>query len=708
MHQLTWKRILAFFTVLALLCANIAFAAAESEEIPDLTLEQLAAMNGGNLVYNTDEDGHITFLQGKFCEEKITDLDSVTRALGGVLLLLGGDENTAFSPAVGMTDDYGNHYYSLYQWSGDMAVENAVVKIITDPEGNAIALSSSLIPGKADQPDTIITPEAALELVKAHLAEKEPDTVYSYEEAVDKAIIQASDEAAGREGMTLVYIIYTNNPNSSVESNDRPYLAHYVARSGKYLYNMPVSSLGSEQAKAGRDPMRVFEGMESAEYTGTVTMSSGATKEITVPVMKDAQGKYYLGDLGRHIVMGDCWTFLNEETVKISSTDDNTGWDNKQLLSYDHYIQAYDYYAAVGWSSTDGLGTPILLLANYVDKDKNPVDNACYMGKLLGWQTFCATSDLNNYCEALDVIGHEYTHGFTTAAMTRIRYENQYGAINESMSDIMGNIMEMLTGSTDDTTWLVGEMTGTPIRSMTDPNRFSQPAYVGDQFFVPDAANPGDNNDRGGVHINNSLLCGVATKLWEDGMTLEEERALWTTFICGLVPGSGYEEVTKILPFAATLAGLDRYQDAIAKALSEIGIENKDPFDKIKEGCGMLELDALEGIDLNDVMLAAMNKSGRQSLTWASAQTGKIQYILPAGEYLLFVKPSAASAPYALAGDQWTNDQALIKPVTIVEGETLMLPSKVEIVEIPAAAEQTEEPAASEAPEAEEAPDKAA
>lgn len=700
MNRWIGGRLIALLMVLALLCASVPMAAAETEDIPDLTLDQLMDMNDGNLVYTTDEAGNITFLSGKFCEEKVTDLDGVVRALGGVLRLLGGDEHTAFSKAVGMQDDYGNCYYSLYQWSGDMAVQNAVVKIITDPQGNTIALTSSIIPGKPDEPDTLITPEEALELVKAYLAENEPENTYTFfEDSTDMAIIPVTDLAQDIANMFLVYIIYTNNPNSSVKSNDLPYLAHYVLRSGSYLYSMPVTNRGDELAKSGSDPLRVFEGMEPAEYTGTVTKQDGTTMEITVPVMKDAQGTYYLADMERHIAVADCWEFMyNDTNVQLSSTPDNTGWDDKQLMSYDNYIQAHDYYAAVGWYSTDGMHTPILLLANYVDEDKNPVNNACYMGKISGWQCFGATSELNNLCEALDVIGHEYTHGFTTASMTAIRYENQYGAINEAMSDIMGNIMEMLTGRTDDTTWLMGEMAGEPIRCMTDPNRFNQPAYVGDLYYVPDAAEPGVTNDQGGVHINNSLLCVVATKLWQQGMTLEEARALWTTFICGLVPGSGYTEVCQLLPFAAKLAGLDKYQDAIAKALSEIRLDTEDPFAVIKEGCGLLKLDVPESIDPNDTQFVIVDANRTPCLTWPSAQTGSIAIMLKEGGYIMVLASFTGGPSYYFDGEKWVGDETKANGFLITAGETLTLPSAIELVQPAPDTETTEAPAPEEEP----------
>ena len=129
----------------------------------------------------------------------------------------------------------------------------------------------------------------AIELVKQYLAENEPDKTYSvFEDSVDKTIMALPSTGDEEAPMTLVYIVYTNNPDSSVEGNDLPYLAHYVTRSGSYMFNAPVSTRGSEAAKTGGDPLSEFEGMTGDVYTGSVTQFDGSKREITVPVPRHA------------------------------------------------------------------------------------------------------------------------------------------------------------------------------------------------------------------------------------------------------------------------------------------------------------------------------------------------------------------------------------------------------------------------------------
>jgi Zn-dependent metalloprotease len=75
---------------------------------------------------------------------------------------------------------------------------------------------------------------------------------------------------------------------------------------------------------------------------------------------------------------------------------------------------------------------------------------------------------------ALDVAGHEMTHGVTsrTAGLT---YSGESGGLNESMSDIMGTLVEFYANNgTDIPDYLIGEkiaLDGTPLRWMDDPSK---------------------------------------------------------------------------------------------------------------------------------------------------------------------------------------------------------------------------------------------
>ncbi len=143
----------------------------------------------------------------------------------------------------------------------------------------------------------------------------------------------------------------------------------------------------------------------------------------------------------------------------------------------------------------------------------------------------------NRFTIALDVIGHELTHGVTEDE-AQLQYFNQSGALNESMSDVFGSlikqfVMKQTAGKAD---WLIGagllaaNIHGVALRSMKDPGsayddpllgKDPQPKHM-DKFV-------NTFSDNGGVHINsgipNHAFYQVATKL--GGFAWEKAGRIW-------------------------------------------------------------------------------------------------------------------------------------------------------------------------------------
>ena len=105
---------------------------------------------------------------------------------------------------------------------------------------------------------------------------------------------------------------------------------------------------------------------------------------------------------------------------------------------------------------------------------------------------------------SLDVTAHELTHAVTSATANLV-YANESGALNESMSDIMGAVCEAWNDkAVSADTWLVGEDIWTPatagdaLRYMASPTRDNvSPDYYPERYTGTD--------DFGGVHINSGL-----------------------------------------------------------------------------------------------------------------------------------------------------------------------------------------------------------
>jgi len=132
---------------------------------------------------------------------------------------------------------------------------------------------------------------------------------------------------------------------------------------------------------------------------------------------------------------------------------------------------------ALFWSkfqrdSIDGRGLPLDATVHY----GRQYDNAFWDGERMVFgdgdgQVF------NRFTISLSVIGHELTHGVTQFA-AKLAYRGQSGAINESISDVFGSLVEQLAKgqSTAEASWYVGVPSGR--RSVVWPKR-SAPSESG-------------------------------------------------------------------------------------------------------------------------------------------------------------------------------------------------------------------------------------
>ena len=205
-------------------------------------------------------------------------------------------------------------------------------------------------------------------------------------------------------------------------------------------------------------------------------------------------------------------------------------------------------------------------------------------------QVFLA-SKINDLSQCLDVIAHEFTHCVTGSLMTYNSYKNDYGAINEGMSDVQGKNCEMMAGDVDPDNWMIGSNSLTPVRSLSDPHIFHQPAFTWDEYYIANAKVPGSSNDHGGVHFNSSLLNQIGWMLVDEGgMTFDEARTFWFMTDCMMVPGTDYEQLAEILPWVLKTAGMEQYDETLEKAIRLTRLNDKAMPEQMDEEHAMIRL----------------------------------------------------------------------------------------------------------------------
>ena len=103
---------------------------------------------------------------------------------------------------------------------------------------------------------------------------------------------------------------------------------------------------------------------------------------------------------------------------------------------------------------------------------------------------------------AIDIVAHELTHGVTDFS-SRLIYQDESGALNESFSDIMATAVEFFfqpAGSGNQhADYLCAEDVVKPagIRSLANPRAYGHPDHYSIRFL--------GSADNGGVHINSSI-----------------------------------------------------------------------------------------------------------------------------------------------------------------------------------------------------------
>ena len=641
-----------------------------------LTIEDIQAMNPDSVVIDIyKNNGYLSTLVGKYYDKPVRDMEDGVLSIQGMASLLGLGKGCEFFAVYSETNDKGYTFYTYQQRYGDYTLRYATLRIVVDPNGYTAGLTCSFVPniGTASQ-EPAITKEQAEQIVREKFARF--NLTYYPEHTVRLAVTL-------NYNVYNCYVVYSNNPDATAAdataSFDMPYIEHFVCTDGNYLTLIPANNFATDNANV-IDNSGYFQGLEVKNYTRTIKLADGTRRDIDVPVSYNSRdGKYYLMDPSRMIAVAQFYDLNYKGTVNLVRSDTIDGWSDNNLMAYANYIILYDFYADHGIRSIDGFGIPILVTVGWCEEDGTPVNNACFYGVNQGWACF-GVSDVNHSSDCVDVVGHEFTHGVTNLSMQGSIYQNETGAINEAYSDIMGNLAEMSLGYTSDTSWLIAEHRGSISRSMSDPNKYEQPAFVGDVYYWPSTRNPDfDVNDLGGVHVNNSLLGHIAYRMGQTGMSYEQQIGMWLNSIELLTPRSDYEDLHGALLFSLKINGLlSSYGGALNQAFADAGLNDdwsKSYLKATKSGCGRVFFETGEDGANALTKIFFQSQSGSKPVYCGFPDdNGTVSVLLPEGRYItqISVFRDNQRLNYNYTGSGWVQNGNYYV-YTVKAGETLEL-----------------------------------
>jgi len=268
--------------------------------------------------------------------------------------------------------------------------------------------------------------------------------------------------------------------------------------------------------------------------------------------------------------------------TKVRGDGDPPSADDAVNEAYDGAETTYKFYEGVyGRNSVDDKGLELVSSVHYSVAFDNAFWNGTQMVYGDGSGRIFAVGGLTR---AIDVIGHELTHGVTQYT-AGLEYHTQSGAVNEHCSDVFGSLVKQhsLGQTADQADWLIGEGIlvpglGEALRSMKAPGtawRYdTQPGTMSGYQNLPDDTDP--RNDNGGVHINsgipNHAFYLAATAI--GGNAWEKAGKIWyDTLTTRLTATSDFRDLAeKTIACAEDLFGAGAETAAVQSAWHSVGV----------------------------------------------------------------------------------------------------------------------------------------
>ena len=216
----------------------------------------------------------------------------------------------------------------------------------------------------------------------------------------------------------------------------------------------------------------------TADYTGSTYRLREAGRGNGIRTYDMNEGTNY----GNAVDFTDGNNFWNNVNANQDEVATDAHWGAE--VTYDYFMNEHNR------NSIDGNAMALLSYVHY----NNGYSNAFWDGQRM---TYGDGSGSYNPFTALDITGHEITHGLTDFTANLV-YSYESGALNESFSDIFGTTIEYY-GKPSQANWFMGEDIGVTLRSMSNPKAYGDPdTYQGTNWQT-------GSGDNGGVHTNSGV-----------------------------------------------------------------------------------------------------------------------------------------------------------------------------------------------------------
>ncbi|WP_138475659.1 M4 family metallopeptidase [Dyadobacter bucti] len=304
------------------------------------------------------------------------------------------------------------------------------------------------------------------------------------EKPIGKLILTRTDENFLKESYRLAYVFELKS-----EKITHPYQVFVDAQNGQILKRIPLFRSCSDAHKP------LVASVMLPNYNRYLNGQANLGFETEI-VGNQYRLSAYGNKLNTRIDVNSSGNWNNNPDV----FNPTTNWSNANSnATTAHYLgqKVHEMYQLLfGRNGINGGGSYPKILVGW-----NSVGAECF-GDMLRF----GSSPLNNSLVCADVLGHEYTHAVISNTANLV-YQGEPGALNESISDIMGTTLEFyLFGAKGN--YELGE-DADQIRSMSNP-RQGFPIWGGqpqpDTYLGADWVPTNSQDDHGGVHTNSGVM----------------------------------------------------------------------------------------------------------------------------------------------------------------------------------------------------------
>lgn len=493
---------LSIFLSNSLLPGNIAYANLSGNiKLPNSTdelIKNLDKYNKGNIKVKTNFNKNgAFFISGTLSDEKtpndkeaLTFLDQNKAALG-VDKVLGN-----FKQIASAKDDLGYTHIKLNQYIQGLPVKNKQATVHFDKDGKIASVNGNLcnITTLTRLGDKSIDESEAIKIAQNQFNITQNSSSNSSKDEYQFSKLN-SEPTAKKMAVIIgnnayeVYLVNIKYTSPDIEN----WAVYVETSSGKVIdkqsnlrFEDPASTTGVGYGTNGKS-----KNLNLASYAGNYYMA-----DLTKPMSNDIE------TYSAYNTNGSYWGIVYNNTNVFNTENFKSSVDA-------HYNAGvvYDFYKNLfNRNSIDNNGMGIYSLVHYASNYNNAFwdGNEMVYGDGDGSRFTYLSGDL-------DIVGHEMTHGVTESKAS-LEYNGQSGALDESISDVFGVLIEtydkynVKNGGTwqfNAADWVIGDDVYTPyipgdaLRSLANPTLYNQPDNM-DNLVIT-------SSDNGGVHTNSGI-----------------------------------------------------------------------------------------------------------------------------------------------------------------------------------------------------------